>query len=72
MEAARSMSAAAVCERLERPLVPWVFELLVVVVVVVGIATEGRVVQALAFEVCDPVPKGSGLVVVAYVGHDDC
>lgn len=71
MEAARPMSAAAVCERLERPLVPRVFGLFIVVVVV-EIATKGRVIQALAFKVCDPVPEGSGLVVVTYVGHDDC
>jgi hypothetical protein len=39
-------------------------------VAVVVVAAKGRVVQALAFEVGDPVPEGGGLVVVAYVGHD--
>ena len=73
METAGTMSATALLERLERPLGPRV--------VVGGLgsfgvavaAAKGRVVQALAFKVGDPVPEGGGLVVVAYVGHDcDC
>lgn len=71
MEAARTMSAAAILERLERPLRPRVVGGLVGLGVAVATA-KGRVVQALAFEVGDPVPEGGGLVVVAYVGHDCC
>jgi hypothetical protein len=69
--AGTAMSAATLLERLERPLGPRVvvgglggFGVAVVV------AAKGRVVQALAFEVGDPVPEGGGLVVVPYVGHD--
>jgi len=64
-----AMSAAAVLERLERPLVPRVVGGLGGFSIAVAIA-KGRVIQALAFEVGDPIPKGGGLVVVAYVGHD--
>jgi len=72
VEAARTtMSTAALLERLERPLRPRVVGGLVGLGVAVS-AAEGRMVQALAFEVGDPVPEGGGLVVVAYVGHDDC
>lgn len=73
LEAAVATSAAAVLERLERPLVPGVvFSGLVGLGVAVA-AAEGRMVKALSFEVGDPVPEGGGLVVVAYVGHGvDC
>jgi len=72
VEAARTTSAAALLERLERPLVPRVVRGLVGLCVAIATA-KGRMVQALAFEVGDPVPERGGLVVVAYVGHDgDC
>ena len=66
-------SAATLLERLERPLGPRVVVGGLVGFGVAVAAAEGRVIQALAFEVGDPVPEGGGLVVVAYVGHDcDC
>lgn len=69
VETARSMSTTTMWDRLERPLVP---RAVVGLGVVVAVATESRMVQALTFEVGDPVPEGSGLVVIAYVGHGCC
>jgi hypothetical protein len=68
MVTAVSMSSTTVLERLEWPLTPRVvvrFGCLVV-----AVATEGRVVEALAFEICHKVPERGGVVVVAYVRHD--
>ena len=69
METAGTMSATALLERLERPLGPRVVVGGLGCFGVAVAAAKGRVVQALAFEVGDPVPEGGGLVVVAYVGH---
>ena len=73
VETAGTMSATALLERLERPLGPRVVVGGLGCFGVAVAAAKGRVVQALAFKVGDPVPEGGGLVVVAYVGHDcDC
>jgi len=73
LEAAVAMSPAAVLERLERPLVPGVVVGGIVGFGVAVAVAEGRMVEALAFEVGDPVPEWGGLIVVAYVGHGaDC
>lgn len=72
MEAARASSATTLLERLERPLVPRVVVGGLVGLSVAVSTAKGRMAQALAFEVGDPVPEGGGLVVVAYVGHDGC
>jgi hypothetical protein len=68
MVATMSMSSTTVLEWLERPLTPRVvvrFGCLVI-----AVATEGRVVEALALEICHEVPERGGVVVVAYVRHD--
>ena len=53
---------------------PWVIDALLLVVVVflvsVVAAAEEGVSGPLVLEVCDEVPKGRGLVVVAYRWHD--
>jgi hypothetical protein len=65
------VSSTTVWERLEGPLTPGTV-IVRVVGVVIAIVTESRVVEALAFEACDEVPEGGGVVVVAYVRHDCC
>lgn len=65
-----SMSSTTVLEGLERPLSPRV--VVRFVYFVVAVATECRVVEALAFKVGHKVPEWGRVVVVTYVRHDDC
>jgi hypothetical protein len=64
-----SMSSATVLEGLEWPLTPRI--VVRFVRFVVAIVAEGRVIEALTFEVCHEVPKWGRVVVVSYVRHDD-
>lgn len=67
--ATTSVSSTTVLEGLEGPLSPRV--VVRFVCFVVAVATEGRVVEALALKVGDEVPERGRVVVVAYVRHDD-
>ena len=71
MMVVRSM-ATAICERAAEwkpwpALRPWIWTLVLVVVIVVLTASgEHRMRRALLFEICDEVPEGSCLIVVSY------